>query len=63
MEEYSKEELGLRHKLEESAARQNDLEIQNILSILTEWEKCLFGSESNSAIDDPFNIDTLVSIR
>lgn len=60
MEEYAKEEHALRVMLEESAAKQSDLEIQNTRHILTEWEKCLFGPDS---ADSLFDINTLVSIR
>lgn len=63
MEEYAKEEQGLRVMLEESAAKKSDLEIQNAQKVLREWETCLFGSESSFTMDGPYDTSTLVSIR
>lgn len=63
MEDYAKEEQGLRVMLEKSAAKKSDLEIQNAKKALDEWETCLFGPESSSTMDEPYDISTLVSIR
>ena len=63
MDEYAKEEHGLRVMLEESAAKQSDKEIEKVRRILGKWETCLFGLESSRKPDEPSDIDTLVSIR
>ncbi|KAK3927785.1 Tubulin-specific chaperone A [Frankliniella fusca] len=60
MEEYAKEEHALRVMLEESAAKQCDLEIQKAKHTLMEWEHCLFGADST---ENTFDVNTLVSIR
>ncbi|KAJ1527263.1 hypothetical protein ONE63_008787 [Megalurothrips usitatus] len=61
MEEYNKEETDLRVMLKESAAKQSDLEIENVCHILEEWETFLFGSEISSR--EFYDTDTLISIR
>lgn len=63
MDEYSKEEHGLRVMLQESAAKQSDQEIEKVRSILQEWERCLFGSECPAVMDEPSDLDAFVSIR
>lgn len=63
MDEYTKEEHGLRVMLEESAAKQSDQEIEKVRHILSKWETCLFGSDYSRTPDEPSDIDTLVSIR